>query len=138
MLPAPTPACPDSIILSHEVAPQPPKPCGCSRSLKALLLLPLPTPPSMTVPPVPQFPVSAHKSRPSLCDMPEQAQPPLRMYTLQTHTIGDHDVKQHFRSHCAYLDLVEHFWKQLESEVEVGGFTRDLGVFYQAQKFIII
>ncbi|KAG1878441.1 hypothetical protein C8R48DRAFT_687037 [Suillus tomentosus] len=70
--------------------------------------------------------------------MPEQAQPPLRMYTLQTHTIGDHDVKQRFRSHCAYPDLVERFRKQLESEVEVGGFTRDLGVFYQAQKFIII
>ncbi|KAG1886371.1 uncharacterized protein F5891DRAFT_1083308 [Suillus fuscotomentosus] len=126
MLPASTPARPDSIILSHEVAPLAPKPCGRSRSSKAFLLLPLPAPPSTTVPPVLQLPVSAYESRPSLCDMSEQAQPPLRMYTLQMHTIGDHDMKQCFRSHCVYLDLVERFRKQLESEVEVGGFTRDL------------
>ncbi|KAG2058317.1 hypothetical protein BDR06DRAFT_950801 [Suillus hirtellus] len=143
IFPALTPARPDSIIISHEVAPQAPKPCGRSRSSKAFLLPPLPAPPSTTVPPttvppVLQLPVSAYESQPSLCDMPEQAQPPLRMYTLQTHTIGDHDMKQSFRSHCAYLDLVERFRRQSESEVEVGGSTKDLGVFYQAQKFMII
>ncbi|KAG2340278.1 hypothetical protein BDR05DRAFT_991615 [Suillus weaverae] len=59
--PAPAPARPDSIILSPELPPQPQKPPGRSRFSKALPLLPLPTPPPTTVPPVPQLPAIRRK-----------------------------------------------------------------------------
>ncbi|KAG1863138.1 hypothetical protein F4604DRAFT_1957324 [Suillus subluteus] len=75
---APAPARPDSIILSPEVAPQlpveVPKPRGRSRVSKALPLLPLPTPPLTTLPPVPQLPASVSTIR------RKRVIPPLPMY----------------------------------------------------------
>ncbi|KAG2068596.1 hypothetical protein BDR04DRAFT_1143774 [Suillus decipiens] len=74
----PPPARPDSIILSPEAAPElpvePSKPRGRSRFSKALPLLPLPTPPPTTVPPVPQLPSSLSAIRRT------RVLPPLPMY----------------------------------------------------------
>ncbi|KAG1767678.1 hypothetical protein EDD22DRAFT_875152 [Suillus occidentalis] len=77
---APAPARPDSIILSPEVAPQlpvePPKPRGRSRFSKALPLLPLPTPPSTSIPPIPQLPVSAIRRKRIIPPLPVYSPPP--------------------------------------------------------------
>ncbi|KAG1734006.1 hypothetical protein EDB19DRAFT_1182994 [Suillus lakei] len=76
---APVPARPDSIILSPEVAPkvpvEAPKPRGRSRFSKALPLLPLPTPPPTTLPPVPQLPASV-----SAAIRRKRVVPPMPMY----------------------------------------------------------
>ncbi|KAG1779254.1 hypothetical protein EV702DRAFT_1277253 [Suillus placidus] len=79
--PAPAPARPDSIILSPELPPQPQKPPGRSRFSKALPLLPLPTPPLTTVPPVPQLPAIRRKRviPPLPIPPPIETRPPPRM-----------------------------------------------------------
>ncbi|KAG2140817.1 hypothetical protein BD769DRAFT_1428826 [Suillus cothurnatus] len=80
LISAPPPARPDSIIISPEVAPQLPveafKPRGRSRFSKALPLLPLPTPPPTTIPPVPPLPVSAIRRKRVLPPLPMYPPPP--------------------------------------------------------------
>ncbi|KIK35451.1 hypothetical protein CY34DRAFT_812139 [Suillus luteus UH-Slu-Lm8-n1] len=77
---APAPARPDSIILSPEVAPQlpvdPPKQRGRSRFSKALPLLPLPTPPPTSIPPVPQLPIPAIRRKRVIPPLPVYSPPP--------------------------------------------------------------